>query len=116
MTIYHSHRIYKRLRNLILQIITDFEHLPGGYKVWYDLSSYKKNELQKRWTNSFNAYLFDESFRKAALTACLTNRGFPTLEGKELYIWLIDIVYCGSEKRLYQEWIEFKKKESTNGF
>lgn len=104
-------RFYKRLSTIFDWWVEEFTHVKGGYKVWQDVSQYQKVKIKKRVIESWFSYLFHDDFKLALFFAMMTDAGTPTLRGRRLYIWTVDILYGGSEVKLFNDWVRLVKHE-----
>jgi hypothetical protein len=100
--------IQKRFYRCIDEIVSSICHLPGGIVFWQSLSEKgKKGKIvvRKKWCKLVIECVFDEVLVRAMLLSCLSKDGLPREESKELYRWVVKVVYAGDEKKLYEDWL-----------
>lgn len=104
---------HKKLFVFVDKVIQDIQKLPCG---WADLPEKGKRSpraIRKKWARRLEESLFGDEFKRIALTLCLVPHiGVPTLEGKEIYRWLVQYVYNGVESRLYRDYLRLLKKDN----
>lgn len=97
-------------------IITDIEHIPGGYLFWRSLPLKGKRSrvsLSRKWARLFQVNLYPPSLRKAMLLSVLTTDGIPDARSMALYKWLLKYWYNGNAHALHTEWSLLQQMQQT---
>ena len=101
---------HQYIRQVIGTITYEIQHLPLGYKFWSSLSNKRQQAITRHWVQLLYDQLFPQYVKDNLATLVLTQYGIPREDTAELYKWVVDVVYHGSEFDLYQRWLVVKKR------
>ena len=110
-------KLLQRCYGVTDMLLDEIAHLPQGY-VWLHNSLKKKGRyslrsIRRNWAHLLHTSFLPQDLLNAMVLACLHDDGTPSVQGKMLYNWLLEYVYGGKVKVLYQAWCEVKGKSNA---
>ena len=108
-------RLKTTVQTSVRAIVSDITHSRGGYYFWTELGEHKQKTLEKRWRESIVADIFTDEFHNAITLACLDENGLCRPEATQLYNWALKMLFHGSEREMYVQWIAARVREAHNG-